>query len=142
MVTMLQPERDRIFTAVRDVLLASMPQALAIYVYGSFARHEEWPDSDLDVAVLLPPAQEIPDLLGLMSEISQRVGRDTDVVNLRKVGDVLRHQVLADGQSLYISDPGVVLVWEASAMSRYARHREEIRDILDDFRQTGIGYER
>lgn len=39
-----------------------------------------------------------------------------------------------------MSDPSQVLAWEASAMSRYARHREEIRDILDDFKRTGVGY--
>jgi uncharacterized protein len=139
---MPQLEREHAFTAARDILLAAMPQAWAIYVYGSFARGEEWPESDLDLAVLLPPVQEIPDLLGVMSEISERTGRDVDVVNLRKVGDVLRREVLADGQSLYVSDPGAVLAWEASAMSRYARHREEIHDILEDFRRTGIGYGR
>jgi hypothetical protein len=37
-------------------------------------------------------------------------------------------------------DPEKVLAWEASAMSRYGHYREEVRDLLDDFRRTGIGY--
>jgi len=139
---MLPLERELLFTAARDVLLAAMPETWAIYVYGSFARDEEWPTSDLDLAVLLPPAQDIPDFFGLLGEIYQRTHRDADVVNLRKVGDVLRREVLVDGRSLYVRYPQAVLGWEGTAMSSYARHREEIHDILEDFRRTGIGYAR
>ena len=45
------------------------------------------------------------------------------------------------GRTLYVSEPDQVLGWEAEAMSRYARHREQIRDILEDFRRTGVGYD-
>jgi predicted nucleotidyltransferase len=137
---MTQSERQAIFDTARDTVLASLPEAWAIYVYGSFAREEDWPDSDLDIAVLLPPEQRIPDLLQLMGDISTRIHRDVDVVDLRRVGDVLRREVLESGRSLFESDPEKVLAWEASAMSRYAHYREEVRDILDDFRRTGIGY--
>jgi hypothetical protein len=33
-----------------------------------------------------------------------------------------------------------VLEWEGTAMNRYQRYREEVRDLLDDFESTGIGY--
>lgn len=137
---MSEIDRERLFANARDVLLAALPDALAIYVYGSFAQGDEWPQSDLDLAVLLPPGQDIPDLLGLMSQVSERAGRDVDLVNLRRVGDVLRREVLHSGRVLHASNPDAVLEWEASSMSRYARYREEVRDILEDFRRTGVGY--
>lgn len=137
---MSKTERERILAAARDALLAALPDVWAIYVFGSFARGEEWPQSDLDLAVLLPPARKIEDPLGIMSGVSARVHRDADIVDLRRAGDVLRREVLSDGQTLYVSEPDQVLAWEAGAMSRYARHREEIRDILEDFRRTGVGY--
>ena len=139
---MTEVDRQRILTAARDTLLAELPDVWAIYVYGSFARGDEWPNSDVDLAVLLPADKQIEDLLGLMSEVSSRTQRDVDLVDLRKVGDVLRREVFEDGRTLFISQPDAVLAWEASAMSRYARHREETRDILEDFRRTGIGYGR
>jgi predicted nucleotidyltransferase len=139
---MTEADRQRILTAARDTLLAVLPDVWAIYVYGSFARGDEWPNSDVDLAVLLPADRQIEDLLGLMSEVSLRTQRDVDLVDLRKVGDVLRREVFEDGRTLFISQPDAVLAWEASAMSRYARHREETRDILEDFRRTGIGYGR
>lgn len=124
----------------RDIVLETLPDTMALYVYGSFARGEEWIDSDVDLAVLLPPEQAIPDLLALLTGLSTELGRPVDLVNLRTVGDVLRREVLADGVTLYVSDPDALLVREASAMSRYARHREEVRDLLEDFHRTGIGY--
>jgi predicted nucleotidyltransferase len=139
---MTEADRQRILTAARDALLAALPDVWAIYVYGSFARGDEWPNSDVDLAVLLPADRQIEDLLGLMSEVSLRTQRDVDLVDLRKVSDVLRREVFEDGRTLFISQPDAVLAWEASAMSRYARHREETRDIMEDFRRTGIGYGR
>ncbi len=137
---MTESERQEIFDAARDTVLAAVPDAWAVYVYGSFARGEEWPESDLDMAVLLPPNRRIPDLLELLSAVSERIHRDVDIVDLRGVGDVLRREVLESGRILFDSDPNQTLAWEASAMSRYAHYREEVRDILDDFRRTGIGY--
>jgi predicted nucleotidyltransferase len=83
---MTQSEREAIFDAARDAVLAALPDAWAVYLYGSFARGEEWPDSDLDVAVLLPPEQRIPDVLRLMCDICERTHRDVDLVDLRQVG--------------------------------------------------------
>jgi uncharacterized protein len=137
---MIQSEREAIFDTAREAVLAALPKAWAVYVYGSFARGEDWPDSDLDIAVLLPPEQRIQDVLELIGAISERVHRDVDVVDLRRVGDVLRREVLENGRTLFESDPENVLAWEASAMSRYAHYREEVRGILEDFRRTGIGY--
>jgi len=138
----MSEETERILDRARDALLASMPDAWAIYVYGSFARGDHWPQSDLDLAVLLPQGQTIPDLLGTIGTVATRCGRSVDLVDLRQGGDVLRREVLENGRTLYSSDPDLVLAWEASAMSRYARHREEVREILNDFEQTGVGYAR
>jgi uncharacterized protein len=102
---MTQSERQAIFDTARDTVLATLPEAWAVYVYGSFARGEEWPDSNLDVAVLLPSEQRIPDLLKLIGDISKHIHRDADVVDLRRAGDVLRREVLQSGRTLFESDP-------------------------------------
>jgi hypothetical protein len=82
----------------------------------------------------------IDDLMGVMSALSAHVHREVDLVDLRRVGDVLRREVLAEGHTLYTSRPGAVLEWEGNAISRYQRYREEVRDLLEDFEKTGIGY--
>jgi predicted nucleotidyltransferase len=138
--TMTEAEHSHLFAIARDSLLREFPAALAFYVYGSFARGDEWSDSDLDLAVLLPAEHRIDDALGVTQRVSASVGRAVDLADLRRAGDVLRGEVLAGGKTLFESNPEAVLAWEASAMSRYARHREEIRDILSQFERTGIGY--
>jgi uncharacterized protein len=135
-----QSEAETMFNVAREAVLARLPDAWAIYVYGSFARGEDWPSSDLDIAVLLPPASHIVDPLQLVSEVSQLVHREVDLIDLRQAGDVLRREVLESGRTLFESDPEKVLAWEASALTRYGHYREEVRGILDDFRRTGIGY--
>ncbi|HEU4427558.1 MAG TPA: HepT-like ribonuclease domain-containing protein [Myxococcota bacterium] len=139
---MTEAERERVFSAVRDSVLGALSDAMAIYVYGSYARGDDWPSSDVDVAVLLPPKRRIDDPLGLMASIAARIGRDVDVVDLRAAGDTLRGEVLRDGHTVFASNAETVLDWEACAMTRYARHQEEIRDLLDDFRRTSVGYAR
>jgi predicted nucleotidyltransferase len=133
-------ERAKILSTAREVVLAALPETRALYVYGSFARGEERSDSDLDLAVLLPDGRRIPNAWELGSEIALRVKRDVDVVDLGRASDVLRHSVLSEGRALFAPSPDELLAWEASAMSRYARHREEIRDLLADFHRTGVGY--
>lgn len=137
---MNEAERSRLFAIARDSLLREFPEGLAFYVYGSFAHGDAWPDSDLDLAVLLPAEQRIGDILAVAQRLSADVGRNVDLVDLRRAGDVLRGEVLAHGKTLFTSNRAAVLAWEGSAMSRYARHREEIRDILSQFERTGIGY--
>ncbi len=136
------PDSDRELTlcAAREAVLAAFPDAWAIYVYGSFARGDEVSSSDIDLALLLPPDARIGDLLALLSDVSARVHREVDLVDLRRVSDVLRREVLAEGRPIYVSRPGDVLEWEGTAISRYQRYREEVRDLLDDFKKTGIGY--
>src|SRR5579872_5480798 len=114
---MSQAEHEQVLAAARGALLTALPDVWAIYAFGSFARAEDWPGSDLDLAVLLPPARRIEDLLGVMSGVSARIHRDVDVVDLRRAGDVLRREVLLDGRTLYVSEADQVLAWEAAAMS-------------------------
>jgi uncharacterized protein len=129
-----------LFEKARETVLAALPDALAIYVFGSFAKGEAWPSSDLDLAVLLPPATTIPDLLGLQSDLACSVGREVDVVDLRRAGDVLRGEVLRSGLTIYEAEHGTVLGWEAEVMTRYGEYRREVREILEDFESTGVGY--
>lgn len=70
MASMNEAERERLLDAACTALADALPQAWAVYVYGSFARGEERTDSDLDLAVLLPTGSTIPDKLSLMADVS------------------------------------------------------------------------
>ena len=125
---------------VRDVLLKACPDVLAIYIFGSHVKGTSRPNSDLDVGILLPPGHMIPDKLALLADLAERAGREVDIVELASAGDVIRAEVLAEGQTIYERDPDQVLAWEAAAMSRYAYYREEVAEILEQFRRSGVAY--
>lgn len=127
---MPQSDRESVFSAAGAVLSAMLPNAWAIYVYGSFARKDEWPDSDIDLAVLLPPGERISDRLALMAEVSKQVHRDVDIVNLREAGLDLVREVLRDGQPLQVRCPDDTLGWEAERMTDYADFNPRRADLV------------
>jgi uncharacterized protein len=131
-----------LLNTAREQLLAALPDAWAFYVYGSVARGNARPDSDVDLAVLLPPGHKLPDRLRLIAKLANALGRDIDLVDLREVGDFLRMEVIGQGETFYVADPDRLLGWEAQAISAYREHRFHIREILDDFSRTGVGYAR
>lgn len=123
-----------------DVLRHAIPNLMAAYVHGSTARGDDRADSDIDIALLLPPEQRLTDPLALAAKLHEATGRQADITDLRRAGNVLRMQVLREGKQFINACPDQVLAWEAYAMNEYAQHRVAIHGILQDFQNTGIGY--
>lgn len=127
---MIDTARRQLFDVARDALAKAFPDAWAIYVYGSYARGDQGPTSDLDLAVLLPPRASIPDKLGLTADLSRQVGRDVDIVSLRETSLDLIHDLLRDGHSLLVRREDDVLGWEAERMTDYADFNSRRAGIL------------
>lgn len=136
----MKPTPRKPISAARDALLAEIPDVMAIYVFGSHARGDARPDSDLDLAVLLPPDQAEFDKLEVASRVSAAAHRDVDLIDLRRASDVLRREVLAEGDLVYQADPDWVLEWEAQALTRYGHYRRQVAPILEAFAKTGVGF--
>lgn len=117
----------------RSALVAALPDAWAIYAYGSYARGDNWPGSDVDLAVLLPPGIEILDKLTLLADISRAVGREVDIVSLREAGLDLVHEILRDGEQLLVRRVSDVLMWEAERMTDYALFNPRRAEIVERY---------
>lgn len=124
-------DRQRTLDLASRVIEASLPNLWALYVYGSFARGEEWPQSDLDLAVLLNHGARIPDKLGLSAELARATSREVDIVDLREASLDLVHEVLRDGRQLLVRRKADVLEWEAERMTDYADFNPRRSDIID-----------
>jgi predicted nucleotidyltransferase len=137
---MTSAERQQLLNRAAEAIQRAIPDVIAVYAYGSIARGDDHPDSDIDIGVLLTPGRKLDNVLTTLVSVQDEVGRNVDLVDLRRCGNVLRKEVLSGGILLYTTDKAATLAWEAEALSEYAAHRMEIRDILKQFAADGIGY--
>ena len=74
----------------------------SLEVFGSVARGEDGPDSDVDLLYVLKPGVRLGfDLFGLEDDLAEVFGRKVDLVSRRAINKYLREQVLADARELY-----------------------------------------
>ena len=90
--------------AVLVEVVALEPRVVAAWLFGSRARGEERPASDLDVAVLLDSGQDAEVLSRVSAALTRRLGVETDVVDLAKSTPVLGFEVVTGGRRVYARD--------------------------------------
>ena len=81
----LDKSRMEMFSKVQ-AYLKSIP-VLQAWVFGSFARREETPGSDLDLLVKYDRAQKVSlfDISGYMLDLEAAIGRDVDLIEYRSL---------------------------------------------------------
>jgi predicted nucleotidyltransferase len=127
--------------ALADSLVAALsarvPGLVAVYLFGSHARGDAGPGSDLDLAVLAMAKLDPVERWKLQEDLAAQAHQNVDLVDLRQASTVMRVQVLRDGRLLLDVRPSMRAAFEASAMSAYAHLNEERRGILDDIAARG-----
>jgi predicted nucleotidyltransferase len=126
---------------VRTVL-EHYPAAQAIYLFGTHGTADEWPDSDVDIAVLLAPQQakaaRLLALSDLRFELEDLVKKEVDLINLRRVPTVLQKQVIAADRRIYPAiDEYAADEFEMLTLSYYQKLNEERAEIVEDALATG-----
>lgn len=97
-------------------ILAEDPRILAVWAFGSVARSEEHPRSDLDLAVLLDQQVNLREELRLRSRVVEELGRDDiDLVVLNHAPPLLRYEAISAGRRLLARDEERVDDFEARA---------------------------
>jgi predicted nucleotidyltransferase len=71
-----------------------------VRVFGSVARGEATPDSDVDFLVDMEPGRSLFDLGGLLMDLQELLGRRVDVVTERGLRERLRERVLREARPL------------------------------------------
>ncbi|MHB8944491.1 MAG: nucleotidyltransferase family protein [Bellilinea sp.] len=90
----LKEKRRQILT------LAKKYGARNVRVFGSVARGEERPNSDIDFLVELEPGRSLFDLGGLLYELQILLGVEVDVVTEKSLRPRMRDRVLRDAISI------------------------------------------
>lgn len=105
-----------------SLLAEQKSRLVAAYLFGSFARGEGRPTSDVDVAVLYAerPASTLDaQPFGLAADLSIALGRNVDVVVLNDAPADLVHRVLRDGKLLLETNPSARIAFEVKARNTY-----------------------
>ncbi len=125
-------------------VLASFPDVCAAWLFGSEARGEARPDSDIDVALLLrdrkKTALDVVQMLGSIAARLEQVapGRRIDLVLIESQGPVLQHRVLDEGRLVHDANAQRRVDFESDAYVRYfdflPTHQLAERHALAGFR--------
>jgi hypothetical protein len=106
-------------------VMQRVPDVVAAWVFGSEARGEARPDSDLDVGVLVrgrnPSALDWYARLATIAALLEELvpGRMVDVVLLEPQGPIFCHRVLSEGRLVYDADPKRRVDFESATYVRY-----------------------
>ena len=115
---------------INRLVLDAHPDAQAIYRYGTWDTAFERPDSDVDVAVLLPHAVALRadrwrwHLLAVA--VAGAAGAEhADLVNLRRADTSLQAEILRTGRPTYSGDDDARLGFESLVLSMYQKLNAE-----------------
>jgi uncharacterized protein len=89
-------ERNR--NAILDV--AARHGARNVRVFGSVARGDDKPESDLDLLVEMERGRSLLDLLALEQELEALLHRPVDVLTEESLAPSIRHRIAAEAQAL------------------------------------------
>jgi len=103
--------------------LARQGDVVAAYLFGSLARGQAGPLSDVDIAVLLSPDLDeeaaVERQLELMVALDDLDPREVQVTLLNHASPMLAYQVVRDGILLYERSRAQRIGFEVRAMQRY-----------------------
>ena len=131
---------DRIVATV----LAAYPSTQAIYLFGSYGSENEWPDSDVDLALLLPPeeAKWAGPLTtsGLRFALESVLQKDVDLVNLRRASTVFQKEIIFSGRRIFCADEYAADEFEMLVLSFYQKLNDERAEVLAEGLRSGRFY--
>ena len=72
-----------------------------VFIFGSAARGEDHPESDVDFIVEFEGDKSLFDLVGLQLDLEEFLGRDVDVLTEPALSPYLRDRILASASVVY-----------------------------------------
>ena len=91
---LIRKKRSRILT------IAGRHGATNLRIFGSVARGEAGPESDLDLLVDLEPGRSLLDHIALIQDLEEALGCQVDVVTERALKERYRERILGEAVPL------------------------------------------
>jgi predicted nucleotidyltransferase len=129
------------YRPIIEAVLNHYPEVQAIYLFGSYDTEHEWPNSDVDIALLLPPekVREAGSLaLGPLGfELERRLGKTVDLIDLRQVSTVFQKEIIMADRRIYCGDEQAADEFEMLTLSFYQKLNQERREVLVEGLRSG-----
>jgi predicted nucleotidyltransferase len=110
--------------------VASFPEVVAVYLFGSVARGEKTPESDVDLAILLDRQIGLPRLLEIMGALMEVAGDKVDVSILNELPLPLQFRVVRDGRLLYVRNDRVRTAFETRVVEEYLDFKPRLEEYI------------
>jgi uncharacterized protein len=93
---------DKVVKERREEILriAASHGARDVRIFGSLARSQAGPDSDLDILVKLDPGRSLLDIVAIKQDLEDLIGCEVDVVTQAAISPYIREGVLRESVSL------------------------------------------
>ena len=136
----------RRYQNIIDPILERYPETQAVYLFGTYDTNWESQESDLDIAVLLPPDRarqmNFRERFEIADEISSVAKKEkVDLINLRLVDTVFQKEIIFTGRRIYCADEYAGDEFEMLTLSLYQKLNEERKDIIAEGIKSGRFYD-
>ncbi|MBN2012088.1 nucleotidyltransferase domain-containing protein [candidate division KSB1 bacterium] len=124
-----------------NIITNHYPNVQAIYLFGTYGTDDEWQDSDIDIAVLLPheTAKKLASLV--MSdcrwELERELHKNIDLINIRCVSTVFQTEIISANRKIDCRDTRAADEFEMLTLSYYQQLNFERKEILEEIKTTG-----
>ncbi len=127
-----------------DIICGYLPDVRAIYLFGTWGTKDEWPDSDIDIALLLNPDKSkktgLPAMSNLRVALESALEKEVDLINISMVSTVFQKEIIIIGRRIYCADEYGADEFEMVALSLYQKLNAERGAILEEALKCGRFY--
>ncbi len=92
-------EKQEIFKKVVSILVRHRVKKIAIF--GSYARDEAKPESDVDILVEFSERKSLLDLVGIEQELSETLGVKADLLTEKSISPYLIDRIKSEMKVIY-----------------------------------------
>jgi uncharacterized protein len=130
---------DRILDTALEQIRKAFPGVQAVWLFGSTASGDAHADSDIDLAVLLPPGRRADptEIFRLRASLTEALGRETDLVSLREAPVAFANEIVSHGGRIWEASVRAADEFEMRTLSSWQKLNEERAGILEDVLATG-----
>lgn len=91
----------------------------AIYLFGSRASGHERTRSDIDLGALFKEGVDGFERIDMETQISNILKKDVDLVDMKRSGPFLRHQIFKNGKQIYHDGSDFPFLFRAKSINEY-----------------------